>query len=244
MPTLLLTSRYTEDAQLLWRAASRSGWRVERVRGISLPEDLEGEIVLFVEALLAPTLAEQLGIELLEPAETWLAELPDDFKRRQVSAVPLAAARRMPGPVFAKPPNDKSFEAKVYASGSDLPQSDEDRLILVAEPVQWTCEFRCFCLDGSVLTLSPYLRSGRLARQDDFWASEEELQTARELAETVLALASLPRAVALDVGQIDGRGWAVVEANGAWASGIYGCVPELALRVIRAACLNPSDKRR
>jgi hypothetical protein len=209
---------------------------------LALPADLEGEVVLFLEALIAPTLAERLGLTLLEPEEAWLASLPEPLTRRRVSAVPLAEARRMPGPIFAKPPNDKSFEARVYSSGADLPEGDESRLVLVAEPVRWLSEFRCFCLDSEVLTLSPYLRTGRLAREDDFEASPEELTEARALAEQVLGLGTLPRAVALDVGQIDGRGWAVVEANGAWASGIYGCDPAQALRAVRASCLNPPER--
>jgi hypothetical protein len=30
MPTLILTPRFTDDAQALWRAAQRLGWNVER----------------------------------------------------------------------------------------------------------------------------------------------------------------------------------------------------------------------
>lgn len=51
----------------------------------------------------------------------------------------------------------------------------------------------------------------------------------------------LPRAVALDVGVIPGRGWAVVEANAAWGSGLYGADPHEALGVIRHATVRPTD---
>jgi hypothetical protein len=40
MPTLLLSPRYTDDAQALWRAAGRLGWRVERLRGWRVPDEL------------------------------------------------------------------------------------------------------------------------------------------------------------------------------------------------------------
>ncbi len=46
----------------------------------------------------------------------------------------------------------------------------------------------------------------------------------------------LPRAVVLDVGVIDGRGWAAVELNAAWGSGLYGCDAAEALQVLREAC--------
>ena len=45
----------------------------------------------------------------------------------------------------------------------------------------------------------------------------------------------LPSAVALDVGTIVGRGWAVVEANPCWGSGVYGCDPAGVLRAARRA---------
>jgi hypothetical protein len=42
----------------------------------------------------------------------------------------------------------------------------------------------------------------------------------------------------LDVGIITNRGWAVIEQNAAWGSGIYGCDPVQVLEVIRHAA-NP-----
>lgn len=45
------------------------------------------------------------------------------------------------------------------------------------------------------------------------------------------------RAIVVDVGEIFGRGWAVIEANAAWGSGIYGCDPGRVLDVIRHATL-------
>ena len=38
-----------------------------------------------------------------------------------------------------------------------------------------------------------------------------------------------------DVRIIEDRGWAVVEQNAAWGSGIYGCDPEQVLEVLRVA---------
>ncbi len=109
--------------------------------------------------------------------------------------------------------------------------------VLVADPVRWDIEFRCFCLDGRVRTLSPYLQSGVHAKHDGYEVSQVERDEATQLAESVLAAvgAATPRAVAVDVGQITGQGWAVVEANAAWGSGIYGCDPDSALSVIRHA---------
>ena len=40
MPTLILSPRHTEDSQLLWRAAGRLGWGVERLVSWRIPDDL------------------------------------------------------------------------------------------------------------------------------------------------------------------------------------------------------------
>jgi hypothetical protein len=77
------------------------------------------------------------------------------------------------------------------------------------------------------------------SRQTDYVATSTERGAASMFAESVLAAtgAITPRAIVLDVGQIVGKGWVVVEANGAWGSGIYGCDPDVVLDVIRHATL-------
>lgn len=246
MTTLLMSSRHTNDDQALWRAAIGRAWSVARARGIRLPEIDDSEIVLYMEALYAPTIARLIGRQLLDPAEDWLVNVPHEFTKRRITLTTLGQAHGLTDPAFVKPPNDKSFAAQVYESGACLPQEfDTDMPVLVSEPVQWEAEFRCFCLDGRVRTLSPYLRSGRHAKHTDYTAASDELRAATEFAETVLATPEIgtPRAVVLDVGQIVGQGWAVVEANGAWGSGIYGCDPGVVLDVIRHATVQPRAER-
>lgn len=241
MPTLVLTPRYTEDAQALWRAAGCLGWDVERLLSWRVPEELRSvpEPVLYLEALLGPTLAEQFGLQLLEPGIDWLPLLPQEYRKRWVYRTTLGAARGLVEPAFVKPPNDKSFPARVY-TGVELPcEYDDDTPVLVAEVVEWQKEFRCFVLDRQPRTLSVYLRGGKPQRENDFVASESEEAEARQFVQTVLSdlRVDLPRATVLDVGVIAGRGWAVVEQNAAWGSGIYGCDPEQVLQVIRFAAV-------
>ncbi|MES2792871.1 MAG: ATP-grasp domain-containing protein, partial [Planctomycetota bacterium] len=155
MTTLLMSSRHTEDDQALWRAAIGRGWSVVRARGIRLPEIEDDEVVIYIEALYAPTIAEMLGRTLLDLPDDWLVRLPSEFRHRQVQLMTLGQARTLNRPSFCKPPNDKSFAAQVYESGAALPvEFDDDMAVLVADPVPWESEFRCFCLDGKVLTLS------------------------------------------------------------------------------------------
>lgn len=246
MPTLILTPRFTEDAQALWRAAGQLGWRVERLTSWRVPDEIRTvpDPVLYLEAMFGPMLAEQFGLRLLEPAIDWLPRVPEENRKRQVSLMRCREARMLTEPAFIKPPNDKSFPAKVYR-GSELPDGyDEDSPVLVAEIVRWEVEFRCFVLNRKVETMSIYLRDGELQREDGFAASSIELAEAEKFVECVLrdTRVELSRAAVLDVGIINGRGWAVVEQNAPWGSGIYGCDPHRVLEVLRHASI-PADSR-
>lgn len=241
MTTLVLSSRHTPDAQALWRAAVRRRWAIERIRGISVPAVDDADLVIYVEALLAETIAKKLGRALLDPSADWLSQLPSDLRGRTISLTTLGEARKRSEPTFVKPPNDKTFAAAVYATGAALPREyDDDTAVLIAEPVVWRSEYRCFCLDGTVLAASPYRLDGEHAARLDYVAPRRELRMARDFAERALSLmaAHTPRAIVVDVGTIEGHGWAVVEANGAWGAGIYGCDPDRVLDVIRHATVN------
>jgi len=230
----------TEDSIALWGAAGRLGWNVERMTRFRPPEDfkVDDEPVLYVEALTAPLFAEALGLSLSEPPVDWLPKLPLEYRLRDVRLMPLSEARKLDRPRFIKPPNDKSFRAVVYASGREIPSEYlEEMPVLVSEVVEWEVEFRCFVLDRSVRTFSVYLRKGRVQQEAGFVHSEVEESQLLEFMSKVLAdpRIDLPRATVVDAGIIKDKGWAVVEQNAAWGSGIYGCDPEQVLEVLRYA---------
>jgi hypothetical protein len=238
MTTLLLSTRNSEDNQQLWRCAVQRGWSVERARGVSIPDIEDAEVVLYMESLFALSVAEQLGLRLLQPAETWLPNLPQEYVGRRIELTTLERCRQGLFPVFVKPPNEKSFTAQVVATPEELPSDyDSSTPVLTSEPVRWGVEIRCFCLDGEVRTSSPYLRGGELSQLDGFSASDSELADATQLAERVLSdsRVSTPRAIVLDIGFMNEERWTVIEANAAWGSGIYGCDPSEVLNVVQHA---------
>jgi hypothetical protein len=245
VPTLILTPRFTDDSIALWRAANRKGWNVERMTRFRPPDDfrIADEPVLYVEALTAPLFAEALGVTLLEPPIDWLPRLPFEYRLRDLALMALGEARGVRDRRFIKPPNDKSFQAAVYA-GHELPaEYPDDMPVLVSEVVTWGIEFRCFVLDRNVRTFSVYLRGGELQRDAGFPHSDQEEAellgyTSRLLSDSRV---DLPRACVIDVGIIRDQGWAVVEQNAAWGSGIYGCDPEQVLEVVRHATVASSS---
>ena len=77
----------------------------------------------------------------------------------------------------------------------------------------------------------------------DVWSIEPGMAaTTREMVDRLLAdrRVELPVALVIDAGVIRGVGPAVVEANEASGSGIYGSDPRDVLEALRAATLKPS----
>lgn len=243
MPTLLLSARQTEDAQRLWQACIAEKWRVTRAHGWKVPDISPDEVVVYGEPLFAQHVAQTIGLRLQEPPVDWLPRLPSRWRAREVRLTTLAEARTVSTRSFVKPAEEKCFEARVYASGAELPRPGplpEDLPVLVQEVVNWNSEFRCFVADRKVETLSAYRRDGQPAKTEDgLWAANDaELEEARRFCQSLLNDTSIPipEAVAMDVGVIQNRGWAVIECNAAFGAGIYGCDPIEVLGVLRRAC--------
>ncbi len=97
MPTLILTPRFTEDSQALWRAAGARGWGVERLTSWRVPNELLSiaDPVFYLEALFGPSIAEQFGYSMIEPPNDWLPKLPEEYRKRSVDLVTMDVARRI-----------------------------------------------------------------------------------------------------------------------------------------------------
>lgn len=213
-----------------------------------MPNELapRGETAIYGESLWANFVAEQLKFELFEPPLDWLSTLPHQLPRRKVEFCTLEAARQKSFPIFLKPAGEKEFEARVYASPDDLPADESQQLqpVLRSEVVNWEVEYRCFVREGRVETASSYWR-GEVSTRDEngtYPSPPDELNAATELVEQLLrhqehGFSFGSRGVVVDVGLIRGADWAVIEANPAFASGIYGCDPQKVLSVV-ASCLS------
>lgn len=250
MPTLLLSSRQSDDAQLLWRACIAARWDVVRVHGWQVPALAASEVAVYGEPLFADHVAQTLGLRLVEPPVDWLPRLPVRWRGRDVRLTTLADARKVGECRFIKPAGEKCFDARVYSSGAELPATgllSDDLPVLVQEVAKWTIEFRCFVLERKVVAVSAYWRDGKLAKSEDgrWIASELELSDASQFCQSVLhdPSVTVPDAIVLDVGIIQNRGWAVVECNDAFASGIYGCDPVAVLPVLRRACVPIANRQ-
>jgi hypothetical protein len=194
--------------------------------------------------LYADTVLDDLGLGLLEPADTWLTSLPHDLLNRAVRLCPLSEAWTLEEQAFVKPPTSKAFEARVYDNGTDLvtttAQLPPETMVQVAQVVEFTAEYRLFLLDVHVHTSSRYLTWGHL----DPGRLEGSPHEGRvlDLVATLDRLAgdSLPSAVVLDIGfhgpdDDPERHVSVVEANMAWFSQPYHADLDRVLDVVLRA---------
>lgn len=242
MPTLILPPRYTDDSILMREAALRAGWQVLRLSSWSLTQEPKNPVI-YGEPLFVAAITEKLGIFPLEPPFDFLTRLPKKFVQRDVIYTDLGTAKKIGDPKFIKPADDKCFKAQIYNALYPDVESIPDILpaetpVLISEPVKWEIEFRCFIINNKLSTISLYLRNGKLT----FDASEEELSEATLFINQVIDVIELPPGVVVDIGKIENRGWAVIEANPAWGSGIYECDPDKILPVLEA-CFSVVDLR-
>lgn len=244
--TLILSPRNTSDTTALNQAAIDKSWKIERTKNWRISENFKiaENFAVYGEGLFGAVICQQIGISLVEPTFDWLANLPNKYKLREVEFVSLKDAKKIKKRSFVKPADDKCFPAKVYENGAELKEFSslqENTPVLISEPVKWNSEFRFFIADGEIKTFSPYSRNGALIQNENgqWLATIEENQKAFELCQSLIENEPdlIPPAVVIDIGEIENKGWAVVEANSCWASGIYGCNPLKVLEVIDKACI-------
>jgi hypothetical protein len=197
-------------------------------------------------------IAEQLNLVLLEAPAQWLMSLPKAYLQRDLQAITLTEARKADFPRFIKPAEGKFFAAKVYQAADELPpigSQAEGMPVYVAEPITWLHEFRCFILERQLQTFSVYSRNGELAEVNGEWPTSswpmtaDELTAVQSFCEIFLndSRVSMPPAFVLDIGEIESRGWAVIEANPVWASGIYGAEPTKILPLLQRSCIPAAE---
>ncbi len=241
-PTLILTQRLSRDSRVLELAAAKLGWPVHRAVRMKVPQ-VESPTV-FGDIAFCDIIAGQLELGLLETPDAWLAELPYKYVQRKVHLVQHRDLVGLDGKWFFKPANDKVFQAGIFDHGSHVPyrQIRPTAPVLVSEIVEFEVEVRCHILDREVVATSIYqgLPWGSTADQESKILDHAELWMRDFLRDPSI---QIPSAIVIDIGRIPDVGWVVIEANQAYASGVYtggfhvkegrGADPEQVLKVIQ-----------
>lgn len=225
--TLLIPAKADPERDAVAAAWERAGGVVVRLDRFWDPPPLNTQQVrVYGNDSFCLVLQQKLDLDLVSPADDHIFSVPDAALRRSISKQTIDDAAKLKYPVFAKPLTPKLFRAQVYASQEELTAEcaglDAETAILVSEVVEFAAEARCFVLDGRVLDCSVY-------------EGEGDIDAAAALAGQVVATVPGPRTYVADVGLIPGKGWAIIEFNAAWGSGLNGTDPALVLRAIAAA---------
>ena len=236
----------------LQMAAESLGWEVlPATYGWRLEDELinSGKVgVPYGSWTFCEVIAQQMNWKLKRNAFDWLASLPEEYLKRKVEFMTLGEAKKITERKFIKPADDKCFDAKVYEPGEFKPHEvvADDYPTLVSEPVKFTHEYRCFVSDFKVRTWSNYIYEDNLA-EPAFWEKVPDgLTPPHEFVQEMLLDIGTwwgcpdsiynTTASVIDVGYIPGKGWAIIETNECFASGLYGCDPVEAVKVMGAAC--------
>jgi hypothetical protein len=254
MKTLLLSTWSLPAAKPLAEAARRAGWSAYLHSELPAGSALD-DAAFYGGTDLAVAIATRFNLALLEPPLDLLARLPASLLLRNVEFAHFLDLSRLQRRAFIKPADalDKCFDTGIYGSSRDIRASrgiDPSTPILLSEPVEWLAEFRCFVCNGEVVASSPYMSFGRPVWHSWGLGGEKARpsQDAQAVCRRLVRAMDLPPTFVVDVGLIEGRGWAVVEFNPAWCSGLLGADPSRVLQVLDHACcgantLSADDRR-
>lgn len=230
---LLLNNRYNYSTNDIYKAAINVGWNPERIHDFNLKQMMEGYETFryYGNTVQQAFLKDQLPIKFIDfPRQILLFQ---DYAKREVSLIKFEELRQ---PIierkFIKPTYEKWFDARIYEVGETItgtPPHNDD-LIYVSEIIDIIDEVRCFCLNGEILTSSYY----RINKEVEMKPFDDRLSKTliefyvKELFNTGL----IKGGIVLDFGRMNNNSWCFIEANEAWASGIYDCDPVKCLEVI------------
>lgn len=199
---LLIPDKPDVERDALAKSFERCGGVVHRIGRFWDPPTFEPSTVRVYGAdAFCLVLQQKLGLTLCSPSDDLLLQVPTKFLNRQVTRQTLGEMLSGTLPAFIKPVIPKQFRGTVYESNDALAVEcrglPPDTPVFVSEPVSFTAEARSFVLDGLVLDAALY-------------EGKAETVGAAKFVEALTNSMSLPRAVVVDVGFIDTRGWAVM----------------------------------
>lgn len=186
--------------------------------------------------MFCEVIAQQMGWKLHQNSFNWLSKVPRHYLKRRVDFMTLQDAKKINERKFIKPADDKCFDAKIYEPGEFLPNEliPSDSPVLVSDIVEWDLEYRFFVNNGEIYTWSNYLFFGEV--NDPKYAymiPGDHIRPELFVKNLLSEIDPVPGCV-IDIGIIHNKGWAVIESNPIWASGIYNCDP--------TACINAMNK--
>lgn len=237
---IALSPMYTEDSNNLKKASLNSPYELNRFNAKwNVPEEFRANVVaVYGEDIYAEIVAEQCNLTLTKPDDNWLSKISEEFTKRKIVYGKLKDFVHEEN-IFIKCSDFKSFKAGVFDKVTNIKGFETlnlESMVFTSEVVEWELEVRCFVLNNEIKTYSSYWRNDTFDTDE---LSEIEKKDMFQFFESFIQKYSstLPLGIVVDFGIIKGKGWALIEANPAWCSGLYACDAEKALEVIVNSCI-------
>lgn len=238
---LILTPNQKEDVITLRKTAEALNYDVfVSLPGWRLPTSIKGRMgIVYGEALFCEVISQQMGWSLLSNSQSWLTKLPEKYTSRKIYFTDMVGARKETEKKFFKPADMKSFEAKVYDSGKELNQNSvlDEIPVLVSDEMNFTSEYRCFVKNRQVVTACCYSFKKDINKKEHHLRNNDAVIGFVNDMLKDETIECAPGAV-IDVGRFKKDTYAVIEANPAWASGLYGCELVAVLDVLKSSVVN------
>jgi hypothetical protein len=236
---IALSPIYSTDSNLINQATYSGDLKSIRCLKWNVPFNERKNIVgVYGEDFFTTHVANQCGFYLVNVENNWLANVPYKYLKRTVTHQRLKDVSIKDS--FIKPVETKYFKAGIYKTKEAIngyDSLDKDQYVYTSNIVTWDCEVRTFVLDKTVQTLSTYLKNGQYFVDSNI---PKDKNGFKKFTDAFLndSNIKLPKAIVVDFGYIKDLGWAVIETNPVYSSGIYACNPEKVLEVIIKSCEN------
>jgi len=236
---IVLSPNFSEDSLIINEASIQTKYVTKRYGSWNVPEaDRQNVIAVYGEDLFTTVVADQCKFTLVKPALDWLAHIPEQYTLRTIDYDYFHNIQTVQHK-FIKAVDFKFFPAGVYESVSQIQgytTIDPNIEVFVSDVVDWTIEVRCFVKKRNLQTWSTYMYNRKINIGAQLSQEEEKAMYSfihHFLEDTEI---SIPEAIVIDIGYIHNKGWAIIEANPVWSSGVYTCDPIQVIDTIVASC--------
>ncbi len=226
---LLIPDKADIERDSLAEVWKNKGGEVKRIGKFWIKPDVgDKRVSIYGNDSFGLVLAQILEITLLMPKDEVIADLSNEFVKREIAIIKVGEIDTLQFPLFVKPVIPKLFKAGIFQNEKELKLMLQDiaadTLLICSEVIVIEKEVRSFILNGKIKDVAFYEGSG-------------ELEIPRQFIERFLRTDSieLPKTFVLDIGYNEKDQWFIIEFNASWGAGLNFCKPEKVIDCIRMA---------
>lgn len=197
---------------------------------------------LYGEHAFCDFAAQELRWNLYQNSLDWISKLPHAFIKRSIKYMTMEevidlenAQQSVLDARILEPADEPCFPAQVYPAR--FPRVPLNTPVLVSTNCKWKVKYRYIIANNRIVTSCCYLVD-TVFNEPVIWQMKynENDTTADEFIKTLLNHVNCAPGCVVDVGIIEGAGWAICGTYPIWSSELYGCDPKGFLEALFAAC--------